>query len=128
MSIFMSITIECLAIEKFKATACGKIYSVKTGKEIKLRKQCGGYLRFNFRHGKKHHTVLAHRFVWVYFHGSICEYFDIHHIDTDRENNAIRNLLKVTRKFNCNHKRTHLRAFDTMQRMSERIKELGGKK
>jgi hypothetical protein len=59
----------------------------------KFYKQTSGY----WVNRTREYTLLAHRWVWINYHGEIPVNIDIHHIDGDKSNNEIENLKPLTR-------------------------------
>lgn len=63
---------------------------------------------FTFSTDAKNHfrlNVNLHRLVWTYYHGEIPVAHDIHHIDENKSNNAISNLLCLTHE---EHRKIHM--------------------
>tara|TARA_R110000822_G_scaffold10058_4_gene38387 strand:+ start:111 stop:650 length:540 start_codon:yes stop_codon:yes gene_type:complete len=68
-------------------------YSCKIlGRELKLRKDKDGYLRFNSVIEGKHQTILVHRLMAETFLGARPNNFVVDHIDRNNTNNKIENL------------------------------------
>ena len=72
-------------------------YSCKIfGKELKLRADKNGYLRFNSVIDGKHQTILVHRLMAETFFGERPADLVVDHIDRDNTNNKIENLRYVS--------------------------------
>lgn len=67
---------------------------------LKFYKQTYGY----YVNRTKDRTLLAHRWVWENYNGSIPEGMDIHHKDADKSNNDISNLEMLNRS---EHRKEH---------------------
>jgi hypothetical protein len=63
------------------------------------------------------HQKLAHRYAWEQCCGAIPEGFHVHHIDRDRGNNDISNLLCLSAE---DHKQLHIDEDETFQRRAQR--------
>lgn len=85
------------------ATTGGLVYRYsKTQDKLILVKQS------TTRHGYKQiccksKTVLVHRLVWETFNGEIPDGYEIDHIDTNKENNELKNIRVCTSKENQNN-------------------------
>lgn len=83
----------------YKDYACdkdGNVYSLKDGKpkKMKLGKDKGGYLQFNlYKDGKQVAHPRVNRFVWECIKGEIPTDYHVDHLDFNRSNNRIENLL-----------------------------------
>lgn len=55
------------------------------------------YCRTKNQNGHYFKLISMHRAVWTYFNGEIPVGYDIHHIDFDKENNDISNLIMLTK-------------------------------
>lgn len=77
----------------------GNVYSLDynhTGKIMKLKPSLNkdGYLRFGcYKYSKKNTRPYVHRFIWECIKGEIPDGYHVDHLDFDRENNCIDNLL-----------------------------------
>jgi hypothetical protein len=91
---------------KYQADSCGKIYSVRTGKEMYTIKDKCGYLLVQFfdSANKQRKTYAVHRIIAKTFLGNkTCETDTINHIDGDKENNDVSNLEYVDRSEQMYH-------------------------
>jgi hypothetical protein len=84
----------------YYGTSDGEVISYK-GKTPKFIKQCNhgrGYTQFRISHSRKEGTMfLTHRFIYECFFGEIGNTdIQVHHIDHDKVNNCIDNLMLVT--------------------------------
>lgn len=80
---------------EYKATLCGKVVG-PSGKVLKLWKTKDGYLQFKDYSGEKPRNKQVGRFVYEYFHGPVEEGYVVDHINSDRSDNRINNLQKIT--------------------------------
>ena len=62
-----------------------------------------GYVLVSVKKTKHCNLMLKHRLVWETFNGEIPDGFEIDHIDTNKENNDLKNLRLVTKKENMNN-------------------------
>lgn len=91
----------------YQVSNMGRVKSLKYGKEkiIKPVKNRDGYLLIGlYKNNKvKHYTM--HRLVAIAFIGKpISEvYYEINHLDENKNNNKLENLQYCTRKYNCNY-------------------------
>ena len=89
----------------YYATTDGEVISFK-GKHPKFIIQCKhgrGYTQFVVSEKGTVKSYLTHRFVYECFYGEIPEGMQIHHIDHDKQNNALDNLQMVTDEENKLH-------------------------
>lgn len=66
-----------------------------------------GYMRMGFggkREGSKPHDILVHNIVYAWFNGEVPYGYQIHHIDRNKANNSIDNLVAMTPE---EHKKEH---------------------
>lgn len=93
----------------YKEYACdgkGNVYSMnyrRTGKTRKLKPSLTkkGYLHFGInKDGKVVARPFVHRFVWECIKGEIQDGYDVDHLDFNRQNNCIENLLARPAKEN----------------------------
>lgn len=52
-----------------------------------------GYIKIKFKNGKKNRHTLAHRLAWQWYNGVISDSVKIVHIDGDKLNNRLDNLM-----------------------------------
>lgn len=77
------------------------------GRELKLRKDKDGYLRFNTTIDGKHQTILVHRLVASTFLGERPDGLVVDHIDRDKSNNRVDNLRYVNGAENVRNAARH---------------------
>jgi len=83
-------------------------YSCKIlGKELKLRADKDGYLRFNSVIDEKHQTILVHRLMAETFLGECPNNLVVDHIDRNKTNNKIENLRYVSYADNVRNANRH---------------------
>lgn len=84
---------------EYYGTSDGEVISYK-GKHPKFIVQCNhqrGYTQFQISHSRYSRThFLTHRFIFECFFGEIEEGMCVHHIDHNKRNNCIDNLMLVT--------------------------------
>jgi hypothetical protein len=84
---------------EYFGTSDGEVISYK-GLKPKFIVQCNhqrGYTQFQISHSRYTRThFLTHRFIYECFFGEIEEGMCVHHIDHDKRNNNIDNLMLVT--------------------------------
>ena len=85
----------------------GLVYRYSKGKD-KLElcadiKHNVGYILVSVKKTTHQNLMLKHRLVWETFNGEIPNGYEIDHIDTNKENNDLRNLRLVTKKENMNN-------------------------
>ena len=88
----------------FGANKYGQIYNKKTKRVSIGNLQSTGYMRITLSQiglPKKHFYV--HRFIYECIEGRILEGNEINHIDSNRQNNCIKNLELMTRSENAKH-------------------------
>ena len=68
------------------------------------QKKFHGFTFYKNNHGCWGGSIGMHRLVWTYFNGEILDGYEIHHVDGDRENNNISNLVMLTSK---EHRKIH---------------------
>lgn len=98
----------------YQISSLGKIKN-KEGKILKTRKDTGGYLLINLFKNKKNKTFRVHRLVANAFILNPENKMEVDHIDTNKENNNVKNLKWVTSKENSNNKLT-LKHFSESQK------------
>lgn len=83
----------------------GVIYTRHGNRPIKFKPDYKGYLTTDTESDGKRIHIAQHEAVFMLFHGRpIAEGKEIHHIDGDKQNNAINNIIELTPK---QHKRIH---------------------
>lgn len=100
-------------------------YSCKiNGKELKLRKDKDGYLRFNIVENGKHITILVHRLMAETFLGNRPNNFVIDHIDRNNNNNQIENLRYISQMENVRNSNFH-KMTDEKKQKAMQMKNIG---
>ena len=86
----------------YAANKNGSIINVENGKRRKMTLNNSGYLLFSIYHKqlKNPKTYSQHRFVYEVFRGPIPTCFEIHHINSNKNDNRIKNLQLLTHKEN----------------------------
>ena len=93
---------------KHSTTRNNAPYSCKVaGRELKLRKDKDGYLRFNTTINGKHQTILVHRLVAATFLRNRPDGLVVDHIDRDKSNNNVSNLRYVSAAENIRNSVRH---------------------
>ena len=94
--------------KKYFASKDGQILSLKYDKKriLKLGKKTGGYYYFNLSESNTLKSYSVSRFVYECFKGDIPNDKEVDHIDSNKENNSIKNLQLLshaenTRKSHC---------------------------
>ena len=88
----------------FGANKYGQIYNKKTKRCSIGILQPSGYFNITFsQKGLQRKTFHVHRFVYECIKGDIPEGMEINHIDSNRQNNCIKNLELMTRSENAKH-------------------------
>jgi len=78
----------------------GRVWTTKKKRFMKAHKDNSGYLHISFYMNKKKTTRLLHRVVLETFDGPCPEGMEARHLDGDKENNNILNLVWGTREEN----------------------------
>ena len=88
--------------DNYAASKDGDIINVKKGTVINKNKNNCGYLTFTIYNKKlqKQISILQHRFVFEVFNGKIPPHLEIHHINSKRDDNRIKNLELLTHQQN----------------------------
>ena len=87
----------------YAATSCGKIYSYRAKKFLKLRQGKDGYLRVDLCKDSKRKTFLVHRLVAETYLDNSLNLPQVNHIDEDKSNNALPNLEFCDAAYNINY-------------------------
>ena len=88
----------------FGANKYGQIFNKKTNRCSIGILQPSGYFNITFsQKGLQRKTFHVHRFVYECIKGDIPEGMEINHIDSNKQNNCIKNLELVTRSENAKH-------------------------
>jgi len=86
--------------ENYYVSDKGEIINSKNGKELKGWCNQNGYQRIRLRANKKNYDHYVHRIVALAFIENLEGRLEVHHIDKDRSNNNMNNLMWVTHKEN----------------------------
>lgn len=78
----------------------GQIYSIRSNKYLKPRKDKDGYLLVNLYKEKKQYTRKVHRLVAEAFLDNPEDKAEVNHIDMNRQNNEVSNLEWVSHREN----------------------------
>lgn len=82
----------------------GTVYSLKLKRFIGNFDR-GGYLRISYRINKlQTKSIFIHLLIWECVNGEIPDGYDVHHIDGNRQNNSIHNLMLIE---HSEHMRIH---------------------
>lgn len=84
-------------------TSCGKVYSYRTKKFLKLQKRKDGYLQVDLRKNGEKKKYLVHRLVAEAYLPNHNNLPYVNHKDENKENNALQNLEWCTQKYNANY-------------------------
>lgn len=84
----------------YKVSNFGRLQSLKHRKSYILSNinKKKDYLRVVLRREDKSKTFLLHRLVYETFLGSIPKNFDVHHLDGDKQNNTLNNLIALSKR------------------------------
>lgn len=89
----------------------GRIFSLKTGNELKQSSGKGGYLQVVLSKEGKHSTVAVHKAVFYSFNAyrklTRTDELVIDHIDGNKQNNRFRNLRKITSRDNTSRAKSN---------------------
>lgn len=97
----------------YEASSSGRVRSInrvdarnhkRLGQVLKPMQSSTGHLYVKLMQNGREKKRLVHRVVYETFVGAIPENYDIHHVDGNKHNNAIRNLKMVT---HAEHMRLH---------------------
>lgn len=84
----------------YQVTDDGQVYSIRSKKYLKARKDKDGYLLVNLYKDKKQYTRKVHRLVAEAFLDNPDNKKEVNHIDCQRDNNCASNLEWVTHREN----------------------------
>ena len=88
----------------FGANKYGQIFNKKTKRVSIGSKKLNGYMVITLsQNGLQRKTIDVHRLVYEIFNGPIPDEMQINHIDSNRQNNCIKNLELMTRSENAKH-------------------------
>tara|TARA_Y100000015_G_C2332652_1_gene62002 strand:+ start:54 stop:527 length:474 start_codon:yes stop_codon:yes gene_type:complete len=87
----------------YHGTEDGNIISTKqkTPRVLKPQKHHLGYKLYFLHHDGKQFGITGHRFVAECFLPNLDNLSDVHHIDEDKQNNKVSNLMWASHKQNC---------------------------
>lgn len=95
-----------------------------TGRELKLRLDKDGYLRFNSVVEGKHKTILVHRLMAETFLGERPLNLVVDHIDRNKKNNQIKNLRYISFAGNSQNSQQH-KMTEEKKDMAIKMREIG---
>jgi hypothetical protein len=84
----------------YAVTSCGKVWSYKSKKFLKLVKKKNGYFKVNLYKDRKSKSFLVHRLVAEAYIPNPGSLETVDHIDGNKEHNYINNLQWMTQKDN----------------------------
>lgn len=116
----------------YVADECGDIYSLdrfdgriwRKGRKLKADMNSAGYLRVTLSKGGKVQRFFVHRLVFETFKGSIPKGLQIHHINEDKTDNSIKNLMTATAREN-NHFSADAKGYKLTQEDVDYIRSTG---
>lgn len=86
---------------KYSVRKDGSIINTETGRMRGALR--GEYKMVSFSYKKKQYSILAHRVVYRFFHGTIPDGYEVNHKNGDKTDNAPNNLEAVTASENQKH-------------------------
>ena len=95
---------EIVGFPNYVISNTGKIFNKKTTKKLKTYYNKNGYENVYLSNNNNGKVFLLHRLVALTFIEDINEKVQVHHIDHDRSNNCLSNLMWVTPKENSDFK------------------------
>ena len=87
----------------YAVTSCGRVWSYRAKKFLKLRKNRDGYLLVNLYKDGKAKTYMIHRLVAEAYLPNQDNLPQVNHIDEDKSNNALPNLEWCDAAYNINY-------------------------
>ena len=87
----------------YAVTSCGKVYSYRSKKFLKPRKNKSGYLQVCLYKGGERKEHLVHRLVAEAYLPNPEEFLQVNHKDENKENNALSNLEWCDQSYNSNY-------------------------
>lgn len=114
---------------EYKVSNTGKVYSLKSKKELYFsRSGYGGYYTVQLsskKKGIKNKHYMVHRLVYEAFVRPLLPNEEINHVDRDRNNNNLSNLVAMDK---TEHRRLHhagrIESVQVRQQKSERMKQI----
>lgn len=112
--------------KKYEVFDDGRVYSYKSKRFLKLKKDKRGYSRIclSDNNGEIKNYQL-HRVVYESIRGEIPEGLQVNHIDEDKSNNSISNLNLMTPKANCNFGSRNERIAEKLTNRTDLSKQVG---
>ena len=90
--------------DNYEISNQGNVRNTDTGRILKLRKNCGGYLDVHLSKNGIGKKFTIHRLIGLYFIPNPQNLREIDHIDQDKANNSITNLRWVSPSNNCRNR------------------------
>lgn len=87
----------------YAATSCGKIWSYRSKKFLKLKKRKDGYLQITLCKDGTRKTYRVHRLIAATYLDNPENLAFVNHIDENKTNNCVENLEYCTAKYNNNY-------------------------
>ena len=100
----------------YAVTSCGKVWSYKSKKFLKPRKDRDGYLRVDLYKGGEQKTYLVHRLVAETYLPNPNGLQQVNHKDENKENNALQNLEWCDQSYNSNYGSRNKRVSQTLSK------------
>lgn len=88
----------------YEVSTTGKIRSVNTRKEFKLKPRKDGYIRVGLRKNNIYKQYYLARLIYDSFLGIPDNSFEVNHIDKNKLNNCLSNLELISKRENCCHR------------------------
>lgn len=89
--------------KNYIVTDCGKVFNIKSNKQLKERKHTKGYLRVSLCQKGDCKDFYIHRLVAEAFVPNPNNYLEVNHINSDKKDNNVSNLEWCTRSHNMQH-------------------------